>query len=460
MKFLKVLLFACIVSYSAAFAQQKNVRPNVIFILADDMGYGDVGAYGQKLILTPAIDQLAKEGVRFTDFYAGAPVCSPSRCSLLTGRNSGHATIRGNATITGGIAGKKGRQTVNRTNIRPDDYTIGNLMHDAGYTTSLVGKWHVDGYDTLATPLQHGFDQFKGWLVSYPETYARTYWPEKRYDNGKLVSIEENANGKKGYYETRLCADEAVQFLSTQKESSKPFFLMLNFNNPHSPLDVPDQAIYANKDWPEDMKTYAAMIYYLDQSIAKVKDYLVKSGLSKNTIVFFASDNGPRSENTKSLTAVSDFFDSNGPLKGHKRDMYEGGIREPFIVWAPFLKNLPKTSAVPGYFADIMPTFAEIAGKKLTHETDGTSIYSAILGKKPAAKNRFLYWEFFELGFEQGVRYGKWKAVVRKNKLELYNLNEDIGEKNDIASLHPDVVKEIENYLATARVDSPYWPVK
>ncbi|SDZ88594.1 sulfatase-like hydrolase/transferase [Pedobacter hartonius] len=428
--------------------------------MADDLGYGDVGAYGQKLILTPNIDQMAKEGLRFTDFYAGAPVCSPSRGSLLTGLNTGHATIRGNNTITGGIAGKKGKQTINRTNLSPQDYTIGSLMHDAGYTTSLVGKWHVDGYDTLATPLQHGFDKFSGWLVSYPETYASTYWPEKRYIDGKLVTINENVKGKRGYYETNLCTDEAIEFLSTQKDASKPFFLMLNFNNPHSPLEVPDQAIFANKDWPEDMKTYAAMVYYMDKSVARVKDYLIKSGLSKNTIVFFASDNGPRSEPSTQLTAVSNFFDSNGLLKGHKRDMYDGGIRVPLIIWSPYLKKLPKMSNVPGYFADIMPTFAEIAGKVLDHKTDGASLYSAIKGTKTAGKDRFLYWEFFENGFEQAVRYGKWKAVVRKSKLELYNLQDDIGEKNDIATLHPDIVKQIETYLLTARTDSPYWPVR
>jgi arylsulfatase A-like enzyme len=461
MKLIKLLLCICIVNCSfAVFGQQKAERPNIIFILADDMGYGDVGVYGQKLILTPTINQMAKEGTRFTDFYAGAPVCSPSRGSLLTGLNTGHATIRGNNTITGGIIGNKGKQKVSRTNLSLQDYTIGNLLHDAGYTTSLVGKWHVDGYDTLATPLQHGFDKFTGWLVSYPETYASTYWPTKRYRNGKLVTIEENLNGKRGYYETNICTDEALGFLSEQKDSSKPFFLMLNFNNPHSPLDVPDQAIYANKDWPEDVKTYAAMIYYLDQSVAKIKDYLIKSGLSKNTIVFLASDNGPRSENTKQLAAVSDFFDSNGQLKGHKRDMYEGGIRVPFIVWSPYLKNLPKTSGVPAYFADIMPTFGEIAGKTLDHKTDGVSIYSYMKGKKSADKDRFLYWEFFENGFEQAVRYGKWKAVIRKSKLELYNLQDDIAERNDIAGLHPDVVKQIENYLLTARTDSPYWPVK
>ena len=441
------------------FAQQIPQKPNIVFILADDLGYGEVGIYGQKLIQTPNIDKLAKEGTQFTDFYAGAPVCSPSRGSLLTGLNTGHATIRGNATDHGGIAGKKGKNVVYRANLTKDDYTIGNLMQDAGYETSLVGKWHVDGYDSLATPLQRGFNQFSGWLINIPETYASTYWPEKRFVNGKLETIEPNTNQKKGYYETNLCTDEALAYLKTKKDTKKPFFLMLNFNNPHSPLDVPDQAIYKNKDWPADMKTYAAMVYYLDQSIAKVKDYLVKSGLSKNTIVFFASDNGPRSEPTSQLKAVSAFFDSNGQLKGYKRDVYEGGIRVPFVVWAPFIKNAPKVSHVPGYFADIMPTFGEIAGKTTGFKTDGSSIYPAIKGEK-AKEDRFLYWEFFEQGFEQAVRYGKWKGVKRHNKLELYNLDTDIGETRDIASEQPEVVKKIENYLLTARTESPYWSVK
>lgn len=381
----------------AIFAQRKaGQKPNIVFILADDLGYGDVGVYGQKQILTPNIDKLANEGTRFTDFYAGAPVCSPSRGSILTGLNTGHATIRGNATEQGGLAGKKGKNVVYRANLTKDDYTIGNLMQDAGYNTSLVGKWHVDGYDSLATPLQRGFDKFSGWLINIPSTYASTYWPDHRYVNGKLLTVEANTNARKSYYETNICTDEALAYLETQKDNKKPFFLMLNFNNPHSPLDVPDQAIYKNKNWPEDMKTYAAMVYYLDQSVGKIKDYLIKSGLSENTIVFFASDNGPRSEPTSQLKAVSEFFDSNGKLKGYKRDMYDGGIRIPFIAWAPFIKNAPKTSDVPGYFPDIMPTFGEIAGKTAGFRTDGTSIYPVIKGVrlKPTAFyiGSFLNW--------------------------------------------------------------------
>lgn len=207
------------------------------------------------------------------------------------------------------------------------------------------------------------------------------------------------------------------------------------------------------------MKTYAAMVYFMDQSVGKVKDYLIKSGLSKNTIVIFCSDNGPRSEPTPQLSAVADFFDSEGPLKGFKRDMYEGGIRVPFIVWAPFLKNAPKYNNVPAYFADVMPTFAEIAGKSGGYKTDGISVYPDMIGKK-SNRDRFLYWEFFENGFEQAVRYGKWKAVKRRKKLELYDLDNDLGEKSDIAAAHPDVVKKIEDYLLTARTESPFWSAK
>lgn len=451
-----VLFFCSGFSFAQSTSRQK---PNIVFILADDLGYGDVGVYGQKKILTPNIDQLAKDGTRFTDFYAGAPVCSPSRGSILTGLNTGHATIRGNATDQGGIAGKKGKNVVYRANLTKDDYTIGNLMQDAGYRTSLVGKWHVDGYDSLATPLQRGFDQFSGWLINVPSTYASTYWPDHRYINGKLVSVVPNENDKKGYYEANMCTDEALAYLKTQEKNEKPFFLMLNYNNPHSPLEVPDLAIYKDKAWPEDMKIYAAMVHYLDQSVGRVKDYLVKSGLSKNTIVFFASDNGPRSEPTTRLKAVSEFFDSNGRLKGYKRDLYEGGIRIPFIAWAPFVKNAPKTNTVPGYFPDIMPTLAALAGKTSGFHTDGMSILPAINGEKPKA-DRFLYWEFFELGFEQAVRYGKWKGVKRKGKLELYDLSKDIGETNDLAVSQPEVVNTIERYLSTARIESPYWTVK
>jgi arylsulfatase A-like enzyme len=433
--------------------------PNIVFILADDLGYGDIGVNGQKLIRTPNIDALAREGISFTDFHAGAPVCSPSRSVLITGLHTGHTTIRGNATIQGGIAGNKGRQTVRRANLTADDFTIGKLMSQSGYTAALTGKWHLDGYDTLATPNHRGFNEFSGWLIAYPDTYANGYWPAKRYINGQLKDVAGNQNGKKGYYADDLTTDESIAFMSKQKGSEKPFVLMINYNSPHSPLDAVDSTVYKDKDWPGDMKIYGAQVHHLDENVGRIKKYLIENGLSKNTIVFFCSDNGPRSEGTPQQTAVAEFFDSNGQLRGYKRDMYEGGIRVPMIVWAPGIVQAGTISNQPAYFADIMPTFADIAKSKTKYNTDGASVLPAIKGRK-TSKPRFLYWEFFEKGFEQAVRYGNWKAVKAKGKLELYDLDKDIGEENDVATGHPDIVAKIENYLKTSRTESPFWPVE
>lgn len=446
--------FSCSVLHGRA--QQK---PNIVFILADDLGYGDVGVYGQKKILTPNIDLLAKEGTRFTNFYAGAPVCSPSRGVLLTGVNTGHATIRGNMTIKGGLAGSKGATTVHRANLLPQDSTIGNLLQRSGYTTGLIGKWHVDGFDTTATPTNHGFNYFYGWLLSYPQTYDSTYWPEIWYRGNKLVNVPQNKNGQKNYYTSEIITDDAIRFLSDHKKDKKPFFLMVNHSNPHSPLDVPHNTIYDSKDWTQDEKTYAGMISYLDMSVGKIRKYLIESGLAKNTIVIFTSDNGPRSEPTTQLTTVSDFFNSSGPLRGYKRDMYDGGIREPMIVWNKARIKSGAVSATPGYFADIMPTLAGIAQSPKGFKTDGINLYPYIINPQKKAADRFMYWEFFENGYSQGVRYGKWKAVVLKGKLALYNIETDIHEDKDVSAENPAVVKTIQDYLKTCRTESPYWPV-
>jgi len=451
---IKLLIVALLIS-ATTWAQQT---PNIVFILADDLGYGDLGVYGQKLIHTPNIDQLAKEGVKFTDFYAGAPVCSPSRSVLMTGQHTGHTTIRGNMTKQGGKPGNKGNKTIYRANLAVNDFTIGNLLRESGYTTAMAGKWHLDGYDSLATPIHRGFDYFSGWLISYPETYANGYWPTQRYVDGTTADIDKNKNGAKGYYADAITTDEALDFLAKQKNAKKPFMLMVNYNNPHSPLDAPDNSAYADKDWPESMKTYASMVHNLDQNVGKIKKYLADHDL-KNTIVFFCSDNGARSEGTKKLTEVAEFFNSGGELKGYKRDMYDGGIRIPMIAWAPGLLPAGKIDSTPGYFADIMPTFAGIAKSKVTYQSDGTNILSLAGAKKESAKPRFLYWEFFENGFEQAVRYGDWKAVKRADKLELYNISKDIGEKNDVSAQNPAVVKTIETYLTTSRTESPFWPL-
>jgi arylsulfatase A-like enzyme len=438
----------------------KAQKPNIVFILADDLGYGDVGAYGQKKILTPNIDRLAKEGVKLTDFYAGAPVCSPSRGSLLTGLNTGHATIRGNMTITGGKPGGKAGKIVHRANLLPGESTIGTLLQRAGYTTGLMGKWHVDGFDSLATPLQHGFSEFSGWLIAYPETYASTYWPGHWYRNGGVVDIPQNLNGKKEYYVSELITDDAVKFMDKHKNDQQPFFVMVNHSNPHSPLDAPQNTIYEKKDWPAESKTYAAMVSYLDQSVGRIQRYLTNQGLDKNTIIIFCSDNGPRSEPTPQLTAISEFFNSGGVLRGYKRDLTEGGIRIPMIVWNKKMLGSSRTLTVPGYFADIMPTFAGLADYHGAIKTDGIDLSPFLLNKRKVAKDRFLYWEFFEDGFAQAVRYGSWKAIIKAGRLSLYDLQKDIHEDHDVAAQHAAVVAKIEGYLKTARTDSPYWPVR
>ena len=233
---------------------------------------------------------------------------------------------------------------------------------------------------------------------------------------------------------------------------------MINYNSPHSPLDAVDSTVYNEKDWPQDMKIYASMVHHLDENVGRIKRYLIDSGLSKNTIVFFCSDNGPRSEETKQQTAVADFFDSNGDLRGYKRDTYEGGVRVPLIVWAPGKIKAGSISKEPAYFADVMPTFGDIAHSKVKYNTDGISIYPFIKGQK-SGEPRFLYWEFFERGFEQAVRYGKWKAVKAHGKTELYDLQKDLGEVNDVAKQNPAIIQKIDAYLSNNRTESPFWPI-
>ncbi len=448
-------------SQSTSLQSKTTKKPNIIFVLADDLGYNDVGYSGQKLMKTPHIDQLAKEGKVYTNTYAGAPVCGPSRSVLMTGQHTGHTTVRGNTTITGGKEGKKGDKILYRANLADNDYTVGNLMHDAGYKTCLISKWHLGGYDSTATPLHRGFDEFHGWLTNKPKTYASTYWPNKRMYNNEMIDIPQNVDGKKGYYHTDICTDETIDFIKKNKDSDKPFMVMLCYSNPHAPLDAPDNAIYEDEDWPDNMKTYASMIYHLDLNIERLKQTLIKEGLSNNTIVFFCSDNGPRSNYSDKLTEVVDYFDSNGKLRGYKRDMYEGGIRTPMIVWSPKIVKAGTQSELPWYFADIMPTFADIADYNSDlMKTDGISVYPSILDKPMSDSPRFLYWEFFERGYKQAVRYGKWKAVVIKGKMELYDLSVDVGEQNDIADKNPEIIEQIKTYLSSCRTESPYWPVQ
>jgi len=438
-----------------SFAAQTKRRPNIIFILADDMGYADTSVYGQRKFKTPHIDRLAAEGVRFAQAYAGAPVCAPSRSVLMTGLNTGHTRVRDNFALAAGHVGFKGKEEIRRASLTDADHTIADYLARSGYKTALFGKWHLDGYDPAATPTRHGFQTFKGWLTQTASTQG--YFPTQRYDNERLIDLPENANGKQGRYDTTMITDDSVNYI--QQSSDTPFFLYVAYDAPHSPYIAPDQGSYAKEPWDEDEKIYAAMIGHLDNGVGKILAALKQKGIDEDTIVFFASDNGPRSEPTPQQTKVVNFFDSNGALQGYKRDMYEGGIREPFIARWPGHIPAGKVSQVPIFFPDVLPTALDLAGAP-PQATDGISIRPYLFRPEARPKDRFLYWEFYEPVFEQAVRWGKWKAVRhgRKGPLELYDLAVDPAEKNNIAQHHADVVDRIERYIGETHKPSAEYP--
>lgn len=429
-------------------------RPNIIFILADDLGYGDVGSYGQRKIRTPHIDQLAAEGIRFTDAYAGATVCSPSRSVLMTGQNTGHTRVRGNMATHGGMVGPRRDVMVRRMHLTEADRTVGNVLRDAGYRTAIIGKWHLDGFNPNAGPMDRGFDSFFGWLVSEPRTYSSTYFPPHRFRNRELIPVPGNQDGARGTYEPDLTADEAEKFLRSPHD--RPFFLFLSLDLPHSPYEAPDFGPYEEEPWPEPMKHYAAMVHNTDRIVGRVMQVLEDLGIEDRTLVFFTSDNGPRSEPQPRQTEIVEFFDSGGRLRGYKRDLSDGGIRVPMIARWPGRVPAGVTSKLPWYFADVLPTFADLAGAPIPENLDGVSIAPTLFGLHQNLAQRFMYWEFHEGGFYQAVRWANWKASRKglHGALELYDIERDPAEQNDVAGQHPGIVARIEEYLTTARTDS------
>lgn len=458
------LLFAAIALASAvlpAHAQSPAPRkPNIIFILADDLGYGDLGCYGQTKIKTPNIDRLASEGIRFTDCYAGSTVCAPSRCTLMTGLHTGHATIRGNAA---------------KAALDPKDVTVAEVLKKAGYYTGLVGKWGLGDRGSSGLPQSKGFDEFVGYL---DQVHAHDYYTDHlerfdpRHPEYPQTLIAENFDGKKGMYSHDLFTMAALNFVRTYKPDQfnhyRPFFLYLAYTIPHANneeyqrsgngMQVPNDAPYSKESWPQVEKNKAAMITRLDTDVGRVLDKLKELKIDENTIVFFASDNGAHKEGG----VDPKFFESTGPLRGIKRDLYEGGIRVPMIVrWPGHIKE-GQTNSRAWAFWDFLPTAAEIAGAKVPEKIDGISMLPTLLGQTQTNQHEFLYWEFHERGFQQAVRMGDWKAVRPQadEPLELYDLKTDISEKNNVAEKHPEVIAKIENYLKTARSESAKWPIK
>ena len=465
-----LVALACLTS-APAFAGDESPRPNIIFVLADDLGYGDLGCYGQRLMKTPNIDRMAKEGTRFTDCYAGSTVCSPSRCVLMTGLHTGHARIRANTCRRGGTVGRKGNRTMRRAALTDEDVTVADELRQLGYRTGLVGKWHLGGYDPEANPMRHGFDWFRGWLVHNVNEITPLYYSRARMHNNELVPIPENQDGKTVRFHTDLSIDESMEFitesLAAQKaargdgEEAKPFFLYLALINPHDPMVTPPEGLgeYEDKPWKLHCKQYAAMMANLDRNLGRLLGFLKKQGIDEETIVFFASDSGARSIPTPDLTELAEFFDSSGPLTGYKRDMTDGGIRAPMIVRWPGHVPAGKTSDAIWGFVDVFPTAVDLAGGKPKAKVDGVSVVPLLLGKEQDTQSRFLYWEHLGRGFHQAVRHGKWKAVrLGGNRpWRLYDLSQDIAEKKDVARDHPGIVRTIDQFAKENRVDSPNW---
>ena len=434
----------------AGAAKPSAKRPNIIFIMADDLGYADLGCYGQKKIKTPNIDRLAKEGTRFTQCYAGSTVCAPSRSVLMTGQHTGHTRVRGNFGKAGGVLVTGSGSPQRRIPLEHEDVTVAEVLKQAGYATGITGKWGLGEPDSTGLPNRQGFDEWFGYLN---QRAAHSYYPPYLWHNEEKVILEGNQEGQKKQYSHNLVTDFALKYI--RGHSSKPFFLYLPFTIPHAKYEIPSTAPYTDKPWPKDAKVHAAMITLMDRDIGSIMALLKKLNIDKSTIVFFCSDNGAaqRWEGT---------FDSSGQLRGKKSTMYEGGLRTPMIVRFPGKVGAAKlnTTAV-WYFADVLPTLADIAGAKPPLGIDGISILPTLLGKKQNTADRFLYWEFPSGGFKQAVRWRNYKAVrLAPNKpLELYDLEKDLAEQNNIAETHPDVVAKIQAYLKTARSDSPNWPI-
>jgi arylsulfatase A-like enzyme len=446
-----VLVCALFVA-SNALAAEPAKKPNIVFILADDLGYGDLGCYGQKRIQTPNLDRLASEGTRFRQCYAGSTVCAPSRCCLMTGMHTGHARVRGNALVP----------------LRGEDVTVAEVLKRAGYQTALVGKWGLGEAGSTGVPTRKGFDSFFGYLN---QVHAHNYFPDFLWKDEKKVPLEGNVVVKgvateRKQYSPDLFTREALAFLDGTRD--QPFFLYLSYTLPHANneagnkgMEIPSDAPYTAESWPQPQKNHAAMITRLDTDVGKILAKLKERKLEENTIVFFTSDNGPHKEGG----ADPAFFQSSGPLKGFKRSMHDGGIRVPMIVRWPGKVPADAVSDYVWAFWDFLPTAAEIAGTAAPAGIDGVSVLAALInrkeaGRKPGAHD-FFYWEFHERGFHQAVRMGDWKYIRHPSgKPELYDLKSDLGETKDVATDHTDVMKRIEEYLKTARTDSKEWPVK
>jgi arylsulfatase len=460
-------------------------QPNIVFILADDLGYGELGAYGQQHIRTPNIDLLADEGMRFTQHYSGSPVCAPSRAVLLTGLHTGHAYIRDNDEM--GERGDVWRDLSleGQRPLLPNTFTVGTMLKDAGYVTGAIGKWGLGGPESGGEPNRQGFDHWYGYLC---QRIAHNYYPPWLWRNNEKDVLDNeyfhphqrlpegaDPNDPASYasysgvdYSMDLMAEEALEFIRQNRDTT--FFLYLPFPVPHVALQVPDGSLHeydgafsetpyrGDKGYlphPRPRAAYAAMITRMDREIGRILSLLEELGLADNTIVFFTSDNGP----TFNGGTDSDFFNSAGPLRGLKTQLYEGGIRVPLIARWPGHIEPGSTTDFISAFWDFLPTFAELAGSDVPADIDGLSMVPTLSGvPSRQLEHDYLYWEFQG---RQAVRMGPWKAyrIGLEGPIELYDLVSDIGEQRDVAGEHPDVVAQIVDIMVEGRTESDLFPL-
>jgi arylsulfatase A len=441
--------------------QPRPAPPNILLIQADDLGYGDLSAYGQSQFTTPSLDRLARDGIRFTNYYSGSTVCAPSRAALMTGVHTGHAWIRGNGDIP----------------LRAEDVTIAMLLRDAGYRTAVIGKWGLGTPGTTGQPDKKGFEYSYGFL---DHRHAHRQYTDHLYRNSEHVATDLTKD-----YVNDLFTRETMSFI--ERNDPRPFFIYLNYTVPHAELRVPEDSEqplkgrYPEKPFvnekadaqpagakpdgqslgyrsqPTPHAAFVGMIQRMDRDIGRLVDLLRSRQIDQRTLVLFISDNGPHQEGGGDPT----FFKSTGGLRGIKRDLYEGGIRVPMI--ASWVGTIPagRVSSHAWAHWDMLPTLAELAGAKTPAGIDGMSMARALRGQSQPT-HEFMYWEFHERGFQQAVRMGYWKAVRLKKDapLQLYDLPDDPNEQYDVASANPEVVAKIEKYLSTARTESARWPVK
>jgi len=459
-RILLLVMLTCVSLYAAD-------RPNLIYILADDLGYGDLGCYGQKTLKTPNLDRMAREGMRFTRHYAGSTVCAPSRCVLMTGLHTGHARIRGNGP----------------GQLLPEDVTFAKVLQQHGYQTGCFGKWGIGSPPPLDDPQRHGFDEFYGYINMY---HAHNYYPEFMIHNGRKVPLRnvlyddwraKRTGPREGAGVARVARDYAPQLIADKmlgyirdcaKQKDKPFFVYYALNIPHANnegggekrierngMRVPDWESHANLDMPDQEKGFARMIDYIDRDVGKILALLKELDIDDNTMVMFSSDNGPHQEGGHKMP----FFDSNGPLRGMKRDLYEGGIRVPFIARWPGHVPAKKVSRHISAFQDVFPTLLELVGIENKHRIDGISMVPTLLRRKGQRKHNHLYWEFRERGGRVAVLKGDWKGIRLNSQkkpdgpLEIYHLGKDIGEETNLASRQKGLMVELEAIMKLEHVE-------